>query len=158
MAPRRELDRDVYDIGNLVDEWVAKRNANGVVLAYFRRVPQIVWPALQEAEDLSHADGSGVDEDGLPVLRYGMRKRRGAIKNGQYVFRWERPPKGKPAKKDAEASDPGENPSQMGQGTGRSAVSQAVWVHLRGRGIESLSEELEMLDLECLFDLPQTVT
>ena len=35
------FDRDVSDFRNFLDEWVAKRNADGGVLAYFRRVPQI---------------------------------------------------------------------------------------------------------------------
>jgi hypothetical protein len=92
----RELDRDVSDFRNFLDEWVAKRSANGGVTACFKRAPQIGWPALQEAEDLPYKDGSKVDKDGMPVLRYGMRTRYDAIKNGQYVFRWERPPKRQP--------------------------------------------------------------
>jgi hypothetical protein len=122
--PCRELDRDVSDFRKFLDEWVAKRDVDGGVLACFQRVPQIAWPELQEAEDLPYADESEVDKDGMPVLHYGMRTRRDAIKNGQYVFRWERPPKWQLAMKGAEVSTPSENPSQMGNGKAKSTKSR----------------------------------
>ncbi|KAF2423730.1 hypothetical protein EJ08DRAFT_652608 [Tothia fuscella] len=96
---RRELDRDVSIFRNFLNEWVAKREADGGIDRYLS-VPQLCeWPPIAEAEDLPYMAGS-TDADGKLVPSYGPRYRRDAIKNGQYLFRWERPPQCRLPKKE----------------------------------------------------------
>ena len=95
---QRKLDRDVSTFRNFLDDWVAKRNAEG--MDTYLRVSQLYeWPEMQEAEDLPYMAGSRA-ADGTPVPSYGARYRRHAIENGQYVFRWERPPQCRLPKKE----------------------------------------------------------
>ncbi|KAI0401418.1 hypothetical protein F4802DRAFT_580738 [Xylaria palmicola] len=71
---RRELDAEVSVFREFLNEWVAKRSASNDMERYLNAPNRLDWPDQPTPPD------------------YAIPYKRDAIANGQYVFRWERPP------------------------------------------------------------------
>ncbi|KAJ5106398.1 hypothetical protein N7456_003073 [Penicillium angulare] len=86
----RELDHEVSTFRDFLNEWVAKRRSDGENRS-LNAPKQITWPDIPTAPDYSVPVQIGT-LDGEPAWRTGARSRYTALKDGQYVFNWERPP------------------------------------------------------------------
>jgi hypothetical protein len=88
----RELNADVSTFRSFLNEWVETRKRDGDMERYLNAPNRLTWPDLQTAPDYDVTFELGNNVDGETIWRTGPRSRRTAMKNGQYVFRWERPP------------------------------------------------------------------
>lgn len=88
----RKLDSDVSTFRNLLNEWVASRKTDGDTERYLNAPNRLTWPDLPIVPDYEVPFEAGKDINGETIWGTGWRYRREAIENGQYVFRWERPP------------------------------------------------------------------
>lgn len=82
----RELDSDVSTFRDYLNEWVARRQSDGAMDRYLNAPRQPAWPDLPSAPDYD------VPFEINGTMSTGSRYARTAIENGQYVFRWQRPP------------------------------------------------------------------
>jgi serine/threonine protein kinase len=88
----RELDSDVSTFRYFLNEWVATRKTDGDMERYLNAPNRLTWPDLPTSPDYNVPFELGKNVNGETIWRTGPRSRRRAIENGQYVFRWERPP------------------------------------------------------------------
>ena len=88
----RELASDVSTFRNFLNEWVATRKIDRDMERYLNAPNRLTWPDLPTAPDYNVPFELGKDMNGETIWRTGPRSRRRAIENGQYVFRWQRPP------------------------------------------------------------------
>lgn len=86
----RELDSDVSTFRDYLNEWVAKRKS-GSEHSHISAPRQITWPEMPIAPDYSVPFKLG-EQNGEPIWQTGSRSNYTALENGQFVFRWERPP------------------------------------------------------------------
>ncbi|KAI0156395.1 hypothetical protein GGR57DRAFT_80785 [Xylariaceae sp. FL1272] len=89
---KRELDGDVSTFRKILNEWIATRQVGNDMERYLNAPNRLTWPDLPTAPDYDVPCESGMTQDGETRWRTGPRLRRTAIRKGQYIFRWERPP------------------------------------------------------------------
>ncbi|KAI1262373.1 hypothetical protein F5Y18DRAFT_430270 [Xylariaceae sp. FL1019] len=89
---KRELDADVSTFRKVLDEWIATRRIDNDMERYLNAPNRLTWPDLPTPPDYDVPYQTGTTQDGHTVWRTGWRFRRDAIRNGQHIFRWERPP------------------------------------------------------------------
>ncbi|KAJ5638726.1 hypothetical protein N7528_001116 [Penicillium herquei] len=91
----RELDCDVSKFRQFLNDWIANRSS-GSMKRYLNAPKRITWPEFQDPPDYDVPFQFSKKPTGEPLFRPGERYRRSALKNGQYCFRWQRPPQRKP--------------------------------------------------------------
>ncbi|KAJ5715866.1 uncharacterized protein N7483_013047 [Penicillium malachiteum] len=87
----REPDCDVSEFRQFLNDWIANRT-NGSMERYLNAPKRITWPAFQDPPDYDVPFQFSKTSTGEAKFRPGERYRRSALKNGQYCFRWQRPP------------------------------------------------------------------
>ncbi|KAK6599134.1 hypothetical protein H4I96_08338 [Botrytis cinerea] len=96
----RELDADVSVFREFLNEWVRKRQSDGIMEQYLKAPNRPTWPEKPPAiSDYDVPFEGGTDLEGEPVFITGLRLRRTAMELGQYCFRWERPPQSRLSKR-----------------------------------------------------------
>ncbi|KAL2884567.1 hypothetical protein HOO65_110038 [Ceratocystis lukuohia] len=88
----RELDSDVSTFRTFLNEWVETRRSADDMKRYLNAPNRLLWPDLPTPSDYSVPFEYGVGVDGKTNWTTGPRFMRTAMKKGQYVFRWQRPP------------------------------------------------------------------
>ncbi|PVH70455.1 hypothetical protein DL98DRAFT_136087 [Cadophora sp. DSE1049] len=88
----RELDSDVSTFRKFLNEWVTTRRSGDDMKRYLSAPNRVVLPDLPTSPDFCVPFKSGTTMNGETIWVRGPRMRRTAMENGQYVFRWERPP------------------------------------------------------------------
>lgn len=87
----RELDSEVSTFRNFLNEWVMTRRSGDDMQRYLNAPNKLTWPDLPTPPDYSVPYGLATI-NGKERWGTGARYVRNAIKAGQYVFHWERPP------------------------------------------------------------------
>ncbi|KAF2015504.1 hypothetical protein BU24DRAFT_421809 [Aaosphaeria arxii CBS 175.79] len=88
----RELDSDLTTFRNFLDEWILTRRIDGDMERYLNAPNRLTWPDLPTPPDYNVPFECGRAAEGEAAYRTGLRLIRTAIKLGQYVFPWQRPP------------------------------------------------------------------